>query len=66
MSLGGGYSRKEERAFNTIYANGVLSFAAASNDGVSAYSYPASYSSVVSVAAIDEVFPFLGRFLQFQ
>ncbi|MEE4195583.1 MAG: S8 family serine peptidase [Anaerolineae bacterium] len=54
MSLGGGYSRKEERAFNTIYANGVLPIAAASNDGTSAYSYPASYSSVVSVAAIDE------------
>ena len=31
----------------------MLSIAAAGNDGTSAYSYPASYPSVVSVAAID-------------
>ncbi|NSW53183.1 MAG: S8 family serine peptidase [Anaerolineae bacterium] len=54
MSLGGGYSRKEERAFNTIYSQGVLPIAAAGNDGTTAMSYPASYSSVMSVAAIDE------------
>jgi serine protease len=54
MSLGGGYSRKEERSFNTLYSQGVLSIAAAGNDGTTALSYPASYASVVSVAAIDE------------
>ena len=54
MSLGGTKSnRTEQRGFDTLYSNGVLSVAAASNDGTSAFSYPASYSSVVSVAAID-------------
>jgi len=55
MSLGGSrYNRSEERAFNTAYAAGVLSIAAAGNEGTSDFSYPASYDSVVSVAAIDE------------
>ena len=55
MSLGGSSSnRREERAFNTHYQNGILSVAAAGNDGTTGFSYPASYSSVVSVAAIDE------------
>jgi hypothetical protein len=54
MSLGGGFSRKEERAFANLYTQGVLSIAAAGNDGTTALSYPASYASVVSVAAIDE------------
>jgi len=54
MSLGGGRkSRTEETAFNTHYANGILSIAAAGNEGTTALSYPASYASVVSVAAID-------------
>jgi subtilisin family serine protease len=54
MSLGGAQKNKqEERAFNNLYAAGILSIAAAGNDGISAYNYPASYSSVVSVAAID-------------
>jgi len=55
MSLGGSRSnRTEQNGFNTLYTtNGILSIAAASNDGTSAYSYPASYTSVVSVAAID-------------
>ncbi len=54
MSLGGGtQNRTEETAFNDAYAAGVLSIAAAGNDGTTRYSYPASYSSVVSVAAID-------------
>lgn len=54
MSLGGGRaSATERRGFDTLYANGVLSIAAAGNDGTTGYSYPASYSSVVSVAAID-------------
>ncbi|MCC6623382.1 MAG: S8 family serine peptidase [Deltaproteobacteria bacterium] len=55
MSLGGGAkSKTEENAFNAAEANGVLSIAAAGNDGNTRMSYPASYSSVVSVAAIDK------------
>ncbi len=55
MSLSG--TRKnntEKRGFDSLYAAGVLSIAAASNDGGTAYAYPASYDSVISVAAIDE------------
>jgi serine protease len=40
--------------FNALYnTNGILSIAAAGNEGTNAHSYPASYDSVVSVAAID-------------
>ena len=54
MSLSGTRaSTKEQRAFDTLYSQGILSIAAASNDGGTAYHYPASYDSVVSVAAID-------------
>ena len=54
MSLSGGNpSGKEEQAFQSLYDAGILSVAAASNDGVADYMYPASYDSVVSVAAID-------------
>jgi serine protease len=54
MSLSGTTrSGREERAFNDLYARGVLSVAAASNDGIEKYHYPASYDSVISVAAID-------------
>ncbi|MEX2961856.1 S8 family serine peptidase [Microbulbifer sp. TYP-18] len=54
MSLGGERkSRTEERAFGDLYSQGVLSIAAAGNDGNTRHSYPASYDSVVSVAAID-------------
>ncbi|MFW5926891.1 MAG: PKD domain-containing protein [Wenzhouxiangella sp.] len=54
MSLGGGTSSStEEQAFQDLYDQGVLSIAAAGNDGNTAYSYPASYDVVVSVAAID-------------
>ena len=57
MSLSGtNKSGKEERAFNDIYARGILSVAAASNDGIEQYHYPASYNSVVSVAAIDSTY----------
>lgn len=55
MSLGGARSnRTEQRAFDSLYAGGILNIAAAGNDGTSALSYPAGYSSVVSVAAIDQ------------
>jgi subtilisin family serine protease len=55
MSLGGGRpSKTEQRAFDALYAKGVLNVAAAGNAGTSAMSYPAGYSSVMSVAALDE------------
>lgn len=54
MSLGGSFSSSNEnQAFAEALAAGVLSIAAASNDGNTSYSYPASYDSVVSVAAVD-------------
>ncbi len=54
MSLGGSRSvRTEKTAFANAYAANVLSIAAAGNEGTSALSYPASYDSVMSVAAID-------------
>ncbi|WP_028108193.1 S8 family serine peptidase [Ferrimonas futtsuensis] len=55
MSLGGSRSnRTEMRAFDQAFSEGILSIAAAGNDGNTRHSYPASYDSVVSVAAIDE------------
>lgn len=54
MSLGGSIkSRSEDQAFAAAAGRGVLSIAAAGNDGNTRNSYPASYNSVVSVAAID-------------
>ncbi|MFT4874965.1 MAG: serine protease [Halioglobus sp.] len=54
MSLGGGSpSSNESSAFSEALSAGVLSIAAASNDGNTSYSYPASYNSVVSIAAVD-------------
>jgi subtilisin family serine protease len=62
MSLGGARANKtEERAFNTLSSGGILSIAAAGNDGTTAKSYPASYASVLSVAAVDE----LGKWASF-
>jgi subtilisin family serine protease len=54
MSLGGGTkSRTEETAFKNAFSSGVLSVAAAGNDGTSRMSYPASYPIVMSVGALD-------------
>ncbi|WDE08303.1 S8 family serine peptidase [Thalassomonas viridans] len=54
MSLGGGASMNSEaNAFASALNNGVLSIAAAGNSGNSTMSYPASYDSVMSVAAVD-------------
>lgn len=55
MSLGGSRSNNTEKnGFAALYnTNGILSIAAAGNEGTTANSYPASYDSVVSVAAID-------------
>ena len=54
MSLGGPTpSAAELTAFNDAFAAGVLSVAAAGNGGNTAFSYPASYPSVMSVAGVD-------------
>ena len=47
-------AQPEDRAFASLLTKGVLSIAAAGNDGTTAKSYPASYASVVSVGALDE------------
>ncbi len=55
MSLGGSRANKtEQKAFDSLASQGILSIAAAGNDGNNRNSYPASYSSVMSVAALDE------------
>lgn len=55
MSLGGPRSTTaESSAMQRAYNAGVLLIAAAGNDGNTSLSYPASYSSVVSVGGIDE------------
>ena len=55
MSLGGGGSSKtEQRAFDALQSKGVLSIAAAGNDGNTVISYPAGYASVMMVGAVDE------------
>jgi serine protease len=54
MSLGGSRaSRTERNGMDSLYQNGVLLVAAAGNDGTTSLSYPASYDSVISVAAVD-------------
>lgn len=55
MSLGGARSSStESRGLSDLYNQGLLLVAAAGNDGTSGTSYPAGYSSVISVAAIDQ------------
>ncbi len=62
MSLGGPtYSATENTTFSNLAKAGVLLLAAAGNDGADpdpakqvAVSYPAGYSSVISVGAVDE------------
>lgn len=54
MSLGGGTpTRTEQQIFDNLQAQGVLSIAAAGNDGDTTLSYPAAYSSVMMVGALD-------------
>ncbi len=53
MSLGGsGSSSYENQAMQEFESQGILMVAAAGNDGNSNKSYPASYDSVMSVAAL--------------
>ena len=55
MSLGGTLpTTLEEAAFNAAFTNGVLPIAAAGNGGSTAISYPAGYSSVMSVGAVAQ------------
>lgn len=55
MSLGGASASTTERnGMQGFYDDGILLVAAAGNDGDSSLSYPASYDSVISVAAVDE------------
>lgn len=55
MSLGGaGSSTSESNRLTAVANSGVLLVAAAGNAGDSTDSYPASYDSVISVAAVDE------------
>jgi len=58
MSLGGSRSsRTEISAFDKYYkraTNSILAIAAAGNDGSTRISYPAGYTNVVSVGAVDE------------
>ena len=54
MSLSGSAGPKpEQKAFAALYEQGILSVAAASNDGTRQRVFPASYDSVISVAATD-------------
>ena len=54
MSLSGaGENGPEKKAFDTLYEQGILSVAAASNGGNRQKAFPASYLSVISVAATD-------------
>jgi subtilisin family serine protease len=54
MSLSGSAGPGPERkAYDALYEQGILSVAAASNDGNRHRAFPASYDSVISVAATD-------------
>ncbi len=54
MSLGGPLpNNAESKQFGNLKAAGILSIAAAGNGGNTLTSYPAGYSAVMSVAAID-------------
>jgi thermitase len=53
ISVGGDYSAYVEEACNYAYQKGVLIVAAAGNEGVPYYSYPAAHNTVMAVAASD-------------
>lgn len=54
LSLGGGrFSKTEERFYNRMKNAGALIVAAAGNDSATKLSYPAGYTSVLSVGAVD-------------
>ena len=55
LSLGreGGYSQAEQDLYTAIRNSGVIIIAAAGNNNSSASFYPAAYSGVISVSAVD-------------
>jgi len=54
MSLGGGRPTNfEQKIYDKMAAKGILVIASAGNGGTSEINYPAGYTSVMSVAAID-------------
>ena len=54
MSLGGSSrSKTEENLYKSLYNNGTLIVAAAGNDGANHLGYPAGYTVVLSVGAVD-------------
>ena len=54
MSWGSyGYSQTYQNLFETAHYSGITLVAAAGNNGVPAYMYPASYTYVISVGATD-------------
>ena len=55
MSLGGpSFNSTESSTFADLASRGILSIAAAGNAGTTAISYPAGYTGVMMVGAIDE------------
>ena len=44
----------EQALYQQLYNDGILIVAAAGNDGTNDYHYPASYTSTISVASIDD------------
>ncbi len=55
MSLGGPtQNNTEKNTFASLASAGILNIAAAGNDGNTRLSYPAGYTSVISVGAVDE------------
>jgi subtilisin family serine protease len=54
MSIAGGPTNTGQAYFSRAYAAGTLSVAASGNNGRYMDSYPASYTDVISVAAINE------------
>jgi hypothetical protein len=54
MSLGGSSSATIQNAVQYAYSRGVLLIAAAGNQNGGAIQYPASYSQVIAVTAIDQ------------
>lgn len=55
MSLGSPmYSGDYEKVVKNAYSKGVAVFAAAGNEDMDAYSFPAAYSGAISVAAVDQ------------
>ncbi|MEM8561059.1 MAG: S8 family peptidase [Pseudomonadota bacterium] len=54
LSLGGaGFSQASQNLYQQVYESGVVLVAAAGNEASTAPSYPAAYSGVISVGAVD-------------